>query len=367
MVGSTPKTIATLLPDLRGGGAETLRVRLAEVFLQRGFRCEFWLSRVHGELVDRAYQSSTIIDLSAPRIRSLYQPLKKCWTARKPDAVIVDMWPNTVVAAAAWNSLKRRGIRGRLLVCDHNTMSLKPECQGFFRYRILANSVRWTYPWADERIAVSNGVADDLANASGLERKEFNVINNPGFSTLPVSSLSDPWPNAGPRILCVGSLKEQKGFSDAIRSLAALNDQHAVLAIIGEGPQRQELANLAAQLEISERVLMPGFSENVHPWYAYADVFCLSSKWEGFGIVIVEAMQHGLQVVSTNCQSGPAEILENGLHGRLVPVGDSQAMANAIQQAVDSPIAVTQLKRRALDFDIDTLATQYLNLLFPEV
>lgn len=359
--------IAVLLPDLRGGGAETLRVRLAQVLKKRGFPVEFWLANAGGDLLEEASAAHPIIDLQARRIRSLYRPLLQTWIERKPAVVIADMWPNTVVAAACRRKTRRLGVPGQLMICDQNTLSLKPECQGVLRRQALSKSVRLTYPWADSRVTVSAGVADDLANVSGLPRDDFKVIYNAGFGETKEEPMDDPWPDANVKLLCVGSMKEQKGFPLAIEALAKLDRPDAVLAIVGEGSLRGELESLAQRLGVADQVLMPGFSDNVHPWYAHADVFCLSSKWEGFGIVIVEALQYGVQVVSTDCQSGPAEILEDGKHGRLVPVGDSSAFAAAIEQAIMNPIPADQLRARAAEFDIERIADQYLQLLFPEL
>lgn len=361
-----PKRIAFLLPDLRVGGAETMRVRLAETLTRRGYQCEFWLSSLSGELLSEAKDHSRLFDLGAGRIRNLYFPLKKCWLERSPDILVADMWPNTVVAAMCWKRIKERVRNGKLVVCEQNTLSLKPECRGAIRKQILSKSVRWSYPWADTRVTVSAGVADDLVEISGLSRHQFSVIYNPGFTSPQDVAVRNPWPNATLKLLCVGSLKEQKGFSDAIRAFAKLDWPGAKLAIIGEGRLRTELENLALELKVSDRVVMPGYSNQVHEWYAHADVFCLSSRWEGFGIVILEALQHGVQIVSTNCRSGPAEILENGLHGWLVPVGDPEALADAIREATQTPYPQEQLRARAADFDIESIADQYLKLFFPE-
>lgn len=356
---------AILLPNLRGGGAEMLRIRLADVFKSHGIDCEFWLAKTEGELLPLAMENHHIVDLKSPRIRYLYRNLRSTWTYRKPDALLADMWPTTAIAAVCKWRNKSSLKDSRLVLCDHNTLSLKPETQGWLRQNILARSVRYTYPCADARIVVSEGVARDLVDKSGLPRESFQVIYNPGFCEAKGERQNDPWPAARRKFLCVGSMKEQKGFDLAIKAFSSLNDPDSILAIVGEGPLREQLTSLAESLGVADRVIMPGFSSDVRPWYAHADVFCLTSKWEGFGIVIIEAMQYGLQVVSTDCRSGPREILADGKYGQLVPVGDVDAYAQAMRTAMNALIPASSIRRRAADFDMPTIAEKYMQVLFP--
>jgi glycosyltransferase involved in cell wall biosynthesis len=362
------KRIAIVLPDLRGGGAEVLRLRLAKALAEKGYQPEFWLRRLRGELLSTAALQFPVFDLKASRIRSMFRPLLQTWQERQPVAVLVDMWPNTVVGALCFWLLKLRkkiGVRSRLMLCDHNTLSLTPEAQGWFRRQVMGRSIAFSYPCADTRVAVSNGVADDLVAISGIPRAKFEVIYNCGFSSIEDDELENPWPPGKLKLLMVGSLKKQKHHRLAIEALAKLNRPDICLAIVGEGGLRSSLEELARDLGVENKVLMPGFEPNVQRWYRHADVFMLTSRWEGFGIVLLEALQNGLQIVSTDCRSGPAEILENGRYGRLVPVGDSDALVRAIQECVTLPIPAEQLKQRASDFSLDRIADQYIRLLFP--
>lgn len=168
----------------------------------------------------------------------------------------------------------------------------------------------------------------------------------------------------GGRILTVGSLKAQKNHPLLLRAFARLARPDARLMILGGGDDAP-LRRLAAELGIADRVVLAGFHLDPTPFYQTADLFVLSSDHEGFGNVIVEALAQGLPVVSTDCPSGPAEILEGGRWGALVPVGDAEALAAAIDRALATPHDPDALKRRAADFAPAIAARRYLDLLFP--
>lgn len=162
-------------------------------------------------------------------------------------------------------------------------------------------------------------------------------------------------------MLAVGSFKTQKNFPLLIRAFAQLPQSlKAKLIILGEGVLRPELEMLIQELGLQERVALPGFALDPSCWYRSADLFVLSSNWEGFGNVIVEALECGMPVVSTDCPSGPAEILANGRYGQLVPVGDATALAAAIQASLLEAHDHEALRRRAQDFAVPKIAEQYL-------
>jgi glycosyltransferase involved in cell wall biosynthesis len=135
--------------------------------------------------------------------------------------------------------------------------------------------------------------------------------------------------------------------------------------LLGEGALRDELVRLAASEGVGGQVLMPGFVADPGPYFRSADLFVLSSDHEGFGNVILEALACGVPVVSTDCRSGPAEILAGGQFGRLVPVGDAAAMASAMREALDQDHDRAALRRRAAEFSVTRAADQYLELMFP--
>ena len=225
------------------------------------------------------------------------------------------------------------------------------------------------YRLAHSRVGVSAGVATDIAALSGLRRGAFDVIHNPvpprpAPSAQAMERAEALWSGErGARIVTVGSMKAQKNHPLLLRAFARLDRPEARLMFVGDGAGRDALVSLAQELGVADRVILAGFHPDPTPFYHSADLFVLSSDYEGFGNVIVEALACGTPVVSTDCPSGPAEILENGRFGRLVPVGDVAALAQAIGAALDAPVDGDALKRRAADFAPQIAARQYLDLL----
>lgn len=174
------------------------------------------------------------------------------------------------------------------------------------------------------------------------------------------------WVNSfGKKIIAIGTLKSQKRFDRLVHAFAGLPERDAVLMILGEGGERENIETLAQTLNVAGRVFMPGFTHDPAYYLRRADLFVLSSDYEGFGNVVAEALEQGTPVVSTDCPSGPREILEDGKYGTLVPVGDVDALARAMEDALNREHDREALKRRAQDFSVDKAADAYLDLLLP--
>ena len=225
------------------------------------------------------------------------------------------------------------------------------------------------YPWADGIVAVSQGVGDDLAQFVDLDGKHIHVIYNPvvrpELHELARQPLDHPWfrPGEPPVVLGVGRLNPQKDFGTLIRAFAkVVQTREARLLILGEGAQRDELEALVKELHLVQQVSLPGFATEVYAYMSRASLFVLSSKWEGLPGVLIEAMCCGTPVVSTDCPSGPREILKNGMYGDLVPMGSVDALADAIATNLDggSTGPPRESWRR---FEPETVVNQYLEVL----
>ncbi|MDG4561607.1 MAG: glycosyltransferase [Candidatus Competibacter sp.] len=361
------KKIAILLPDLRGGGAERMRVMMAREWLARGFEVDFVLRQRRGELLELVPKEARVIDLGVKRARHVVWPLCAYLRQHKPSILLAAMWPLTTVAILA-RRLSRQNMR--VAVSDHNTLSKSYAGWGVLHRVALKLSMGLIYPFADARIAVSRGVAADLSQLSGISKDRFNVIYNPAANRNNagndlVSRPEDLAPNAK-ILLSVGTLKLQKDHALLIEAFSRMPAHlNAQLCILGEGKQRPRLEQLVREKHLEGKVLMPGFSLNPGAYYQAADLFVLSSSYEGFGNVIVEALEQGVPVVSTDCPSGPREILCDGKYGRLVPVGDADALAQAMQAALQENPDREALKARARDFAVDKIADEYLDVMLP--
>jgi glycosyltransferase involved in cell wall biosynthesis len=216
---------------------------------------------------------------------------------------------------------------------------------------------------------VSQGAAEDLARL-GLPSERIKVIYNPVVTPELFEKANQPvdhpWfePGSPPVILGVGRLEKQKDFPTLIRSFAQVQQQHSArLMILGEGKERPYLEALVQELGLGENVALPGFVSNPYAYMARAAVFVLSSLFEGLPTVLIEALAVGTSVVSTNCESGPAEILVNGQYGNLVAVGDFNGIARAIISTLEFPSESEALRRRAAEFSLEKALTQYRQVL----
>lgn len=360
-----PFNISILLPDLRGGGVERMRVRMAEEWISLGIGVEFVLNRATGELMASIPKGAGAISLGATRIRSSFWPLVRYLRERRPGALLVAMWPLT--ALAPWAALVA-GYNGRLVLSEHAPLSIANARRGAVYRTLMRASMRLSYPLAAARVAVSGGVADDMAALSGLPRSQFTVIHNPAASSgAGVVADVQQLPSANrPLLLSVGNLKKVKRHDLLIEAFAHGPAKiGATLCILGEGAERPRLLRQIQSLGLAGQVLLPGFVSNAAPWYATADLFVLASDYEGFGNVLVEALEHGTPIVCTDCPTGPREILADGKYGVLVPRGDVAALSKAMLEALSASHDRGLLRTRARDFSATAAANAYLKLMRP--
>lgn len=364
-----PALITLVLPSIGLGGAEIVNVGLAKEFLRRNFRVD--LVTGGDEPGPRVLVPEGVrhVVLGARQTRGVCLPFAGYLRREQPHAVLVSIWPLTVACVLAH---RLAGSKSRIVVADHNTLSVQYINRGRAHRMMLELSTGLTYRLAHARVAVSGGVADDLAMLSGIARERFSVIYNPLLSRCEnegdAAAAEAAWGGwRGPRILTVGRFKAQKNHALLIRAFKKLlATRDARLLILGTGDLFEATEDVARMAGIADKIIMPGLVPDPTPFYRSADLFVLSSDYEGFGNVIIEAFACGLPVVSTNCKSGPAEILENGRYGRLAPVGDAEALARAMAEALGADHDREALKRRAADFAPECIADQYLGLLLPQ-
>lgn len=353
-----PKHVAFLLHDIGGGGAERLTIDLMAGLVARGVKVDLLLQSYFGEFMHLVPPEVTKIDLAAPRIRDTFKPLRRYLAEGRPDCLVTAMWPSPVIALAA------RAIGGhktRIIVSEHCPLQSQ-YANAPLTLAALHLTMRAFYRYATGRIGVSRGVAGEIARFSGLPLNAVRVVYNPVPPPLRSAEPADDlWQGKpGKRILTVGRLKSAKNQALLLEAFAQhARDNEAVLAIVGVGPLADELRAQAARLGIADKVLFPGFRVTPGDWYASADLFVLSSDYEGFGNVLVEALHCGLPVVSTDCPHGPAEILGNGRWGRLVPVGDAEAMATALAESLAAPVDAAAQRARAAEFSVERAVDGY--------
>lgn len=304
--------IFVFLESLEGGGAEQVLLTLINSFVEKGYEVEVVLCRSGG-----VYQKqlSSTVHLVELRVTSLYYALPKLvkyLKKTKPHVLLTTLNLASMVALIA-RRLARTNTRVVIRVA--NTVSLQPK--SWLKNKIDHQLQRLIYPWADKIVAVSDGVADDLAFHIGIRRERiitiYNPVITPRLKELSIIELNHPWflPNHPPVILGVGRLEVLKDFGTLIRAFAKLvREWPARLLILGEGNQRIQLESLVAELCLCDKVSMPGFVENPFQYMKNAQVFVLSSISEGLPGALIQALACGCPVVSTNCPTGPMEILQ---------------------------------------------------------
>lgn len=361
--------IALYVPSLRGGGAERVMVNLANGFAARGHPVDLIVAKAEGPYLEHLTEKVRLVDLKVGRVIKSLPGLVHYLRAEKPAVLLSAMGHANVVAAIA--RLASRAPT-RVVISEHSNLSISRKNARSFWGRNMIWLMRWTYRRVDGVVTVSGGVADDLVEQLSLHKDEVAVVYNPIVDqSLVRLSGADPchqWFESQdvPVILSVGRLEPPKDFPTLLEAFAKLRRSRDVrLVILGEGSLSSQLKELARRLGVSMNVDLPGFVDNPYAFMRKADLFVLSSAWEGFGNVLVEAMACGTPVVSTACPSGPDEILENGRWGRLVPVGDVDALAAAMAATLDEnehPDVAT----RAGEFSVDRAVDGYLEVMLPE-
>ena len=366
MRDSHGRKVALFLPSLYGGGAERAMLDVATGLAQRGLSVDVVLVRAEGQYVELAPECVRLIDLRSHRIASSLPKLLRYLWRERPDALVSTLAAANVVALAA--KMLMRG-RFRLVARLENTL-VHGIGEGTFKERQLLRALKVLLPVADGIVAVSQGVSKELCGLVPAVCGKVVTIENPvvwpDHAEKAAAPVEHPWFGNGeaPVILAVGRLAPAKDHATLLRAFArVLRSQPARLVILGEGPEREALLRLAGELGIEERVDLPGFRVNPFAYMSKARVIAHSSRYEGFPNVLVQAMACGTPVVSTDCRHGPREILEGGKWGRLVPVGDVEAMAEAIIETLEDPIEPEGLVSRAGVYSVEAAIDRYLQVI----
>ena len=350
---------------LGGGGAEQIVLYLAEGFSEKGLKVDLVLLKTAGIFMSKVPPGVQVIDLgidteqSFLTLRKLFA-LMRYLKKEQPTALFaISDTDNVAMWAKRFTGISTKIITVLQVPFSAPLSWIKTQ----WKRSLVLNS----YRWVDGIIACSQGVAKDFVSTTNLSSHNIKVICNPvdisKARTKAKEPVDHPWftPDQPPVILGVGRLAKQKNFSTLIRAFALVRQQQqAKLIIVGEGEQRSELEALIEQLGLKADVDLVGFQMNPYAYMASANLFVLSSIFEGCPLVMLDALAVGVPIVSTDCNSGPADILDNGKYGNLVPIRDVEALANAITKTLDSPISSEILQERAKDFSLETIVDQYL-------
>lgn len=392
-------------------GAEQVSANVARGLAELGYQVDFLVEDDQGWLLDKLHRHANIcvIDLrDVARNRFIHrwyqlQVLLRSLLMRGPAATPADRsWPRLLLRLLSKNDPPVCGLCRYLaaqrpvsilsylndsnlnlmlaaLVCRSDTRYL-PSVRNHVSTATQKSQSKWMrsvpilmrryFALADLVVAPSVGVGEDVMAITGLPRSRVAVVHNPVFRpeiiALSHQSVDHPWlfDSSIPVLVAAGKFKPQKDFATLLKAFARLREKRPLrLLILGEGSERSALEQLVNQLGVAADVDMPGFVENPYPYFRRAAMFVLSSAWEGLPNVLIEAMACGCPVVATDCPSGPAEILDQGRIGRLVPVGDGTALAAAIEATLDAPPPRELFLERAKHYSYDGVVADYARVL----
>jgi glycosyltransferase involved in cell wall biosynthesis len=318
----------------------------------------------HGPHLREVPSGVRLVDLGTAHVASSFLPLVRYLRREQPDALLSDK--DRLNRYALW-ARRVAGVSTRIAVRMGTTVSENLSKRGWLDRWIQYTSIRRFYPWADAVLVPSRGAADDLIAIGGLDPDKVKVVPSPIVNDRLFLMADEPCPHPWlvaremPVVLGVGELCERKDFATLLRAFALVSKSRpARLIILGEGRKRAELESLASELGLGGTVEFAGFQANPYTFMARADLFVLSSRCEGAPVVLMEALACGVPVVSTDCPSGPREILQGGKLGRLVPVGNVESLATAMLATLQSPPDRQFLRMGAQPFRSSISADSYL-------
>ncbi|MCC5977800.1 MAG: glycosyltransferase [Salinarimonas sp.] len=363
MTPSPPPHIAILVPSLRGGGAERVAVELANRLAVAGLRVDLLLVNYEGPYANELRPEVNVVDFGKDRAARCVLPLARYLREHRP-ATLLSFLNHVNILAIIAKKLAR--IDTRLIVSERN--SLVRFRSGTLN-RVLRTLTAIFYPMADGIIAVSQDMKLELTRDLGIAGEKIVAIPNPVDADR-ISQMATQIPKHSwirdeeiRVVLALGRLSPQKNFPVLFQAFRrVLQSRQVKLVVLGEGPMRASLEELAADLGITDHVDLVGFQSNPFGWMAGSSVFVSASAYEGFPNALVQAMACGLPIVSTDCPTGPREILEGGRWGRLVPVNDIEALATAMIEALDDP-APPDVRTRLEAYRPEQVLRQYSEVL----
>lgn len=363
MMQTNPKRpIALFFATSGHSGVDRVVKNLLQEFAAYDLQFDLLSIGGHGPYLDRLPDNVRGIKLAAAHKGTAILPLAAYLLKHRPIALLT-----------AHHTLNRTAILARMLTRSPVRLVIRLgmtlEGNKDKPPSMLRSMRRW-YPGVDAIVTPSQGVARDLEKLAGVPSRLLHAIPSPIFNDrlrmLAGQPLDHPWFREGqpPVVLGVGELSGRKDFATLLRAFALVRRvQPCRLVILGEGGSRDALESLVDELGIRDDVQMPGFEANPYRYMARAALFVSSSLREGSPVVVIEAISCGLSVVSTDCPSGPAETLQGGRYGHLVPMGDHEAMAAAMLRTLASPFPAEDLREAAVPFEAKRSARAYLDLL----
>jgi glycosyltransferase involved in cell wall biosynthesis len=358
--------VSLFAPSFDRGGVERIFTQLARGLSQRGLTVDLVVRRRAGKYLNVLPADVRLVELE-PLDRDMLRAAVRYLQDSRPRVLVSSKEDNNALAVAA---RRRADVATRVFVRAAIAESARVAAQFFLTRWRSYRAMRQTYRQADGVIAVSRDLAEDVASITGIPVQAIHVAHNPVVTPemldLARAPLDHPWFREGalPVIVGIGRLARVKNFALLIRAYARVRGElRCRLMILGEGRERRELERLARALGVAEDVELAGFVDNPFAYLGRARLFASASLAEGSPNALTEALALGVPVVSSDCRSGPREILQDGRYGTLVPVGDEAALAAAMLDALRTPYDPAFLKQATLAYTLEGSASEYAAIL----
>jgi len=360
--------IALFIKSLNGGGAERVVLNLANEFYERKIPLILILRFKKGVYLKELNPDIKIVELGTNNPFLMINRIIKACKDNKITTLFPVMHSSNIIGLIA-----NVFLRIRIVIRESNTFDDFFNKKGLKKIKmtILLCLMKLWYPQSEKIIANTKDTANDILKHINVPKEKVVVINNPlvneritKLSKEPINDLKYS-KITKPRIISVGRLVYQKNYEFLIKCFKQVKKTlpEASLIILGTGPLKNQLITLVKELDLDNEVHFLGFVNNPYKYLKNSDVFVLSSFFEGFGNVLVEALAVGLPIVSTDCPGGPREILDNGNYGTLVPLNNVDAMTNAIIQTIRKKNDTKSLVERANSYSINKIADVYLKVM----
>ena len=368
------KVISFFIPNLTGGGAERFIVNLASEFSKRGFKVYLLTCSIKGPYASEVYQDVELIDLNTTRTLFALPKLAMFLRTFQPSVLVSTIYHANMVSILAGMVSRAKT---KIIVRESNMhKTLKDSSSSYLAYKMTFFFLKFLYRRCHAIVAVSEAMKHELNQLiSGISEKlhlVHNFIDVDEIDKLVKEDVDHPWLDKNskiPVLLSVGRLSNQKNWPLLLKGFSELvKTKEMRLVILGEGPKRQEIESMLTELDIQDHVSLPGFKQNPFSWMQKSDGFVLSSDAEGFPNVLVQALYCECKIISSDCESGPREILEEGKWGHLFKVGDVDDLILKLEESLESP-PLLNLKERAIFFSKvfskDKCLDLYENIIYP--
>jgi glycosyltransferase involved in cell wall biosynthesis len=355
--------IAFILPDLNGGGAQKMVANLANYYAQHGHKVDLVLFRNTGRYQNLINSKVNIYALNKTRALKAVPSLTSYLRQHAPDIVYSALYYTNLICLV---SKSLAGSTSKMVISERNHLQSTLNNYTSWKKHLWLFLIYWLYPKADLIIGISNGVCGSLkkalpAHAHSKIKTIYNPVVTDDFKHDIEENRPDIFPEgAGYKFITSGRLTPQKDYPTLLQAFALHLQKYpsSYLAILGEGPLKPDLAELCKKLHIDKNVRFLGFVDAPLAYMKQAESFVITSRWEGFCNVIVEALYCRLNIIATNCPSGPAEILKHGQLGQLCAVGNYDEIADAMNNAHENKIPKEKLYHRALQFHVEAIAKE---------